>query len=138
MITATDAAWAAGFIDGEGHFRLGFTANSSSPFTTVLQVSQIVPEPLLLLQEWFGGAVNHSPSRPIYVYSAQGSNLDRLLASVTPYLRVKQRQAETMAEMRTALRSHPRGKSLSWEQIDRRIRLITKMNDLNRRVPDVR
>lgn len=61
MSKATEYAWAAGFIDGEG----SFLPNSSSgrPF---LAVTQVNPEALFRLQRLMGGVVKGPYSPPAH------------------------------------------------------------------------
>lgn len=48
MIIETDAAWAAGFLDGEGCFSIRVAGDSFHP---IVEASQVDPRPLLKLQQ---------------------------------------------------------------------------------------
>lgn len=55
--TAEDIAWAAGFLEGEGHFRRNFSSKDhyGSEYVAAAQVNI---EPLEKLQELFGGSIS--------------------------------------------------------------------------------
>ena len=48
--TDVDIAWAAGFLEGEGHFDLGNQSKRAS-------ATQVTQEPLIRLQDLFGGSL---------------------------------------------------------------------------------
>lgn len=85
-------AWAAGFIDGEGCFYAGVTSRGRTQAR--LQVGQNDRFALELLQELFGcGSIY--VSRDTHVWTVgKGSDLQRVIERVLPYLVVKRRQAE--------------------------------------------
>lgn len=55
--TDVDIAWAAGFLEGEGHFRRSSSARNRHG-TEEVSAGQVNPEPLYRLQEFFGGGIN--------------------------------------------------------------------------------
>lgn len=61
--TIRDLEWAAGFLEGEGCFRVGYTHSHQSRSETVT-VTQVNIVPLLKLQEIFGGTVYDRGSQP--------------------------------------------------------------------------
>lgn len=73
----TDIAWAAGFIEGEGHMR------SRGCRSSEITVSQLTKEPILKLQKLFGGHVSQQNSfhpkdratklKSLWVWRASGS-----------------------------------------------------------------
>lgn len=55
--TEVDIAWVAGFLEGEGHFRRSFSTNDRFG-TEEASAGQVNPEPLVRLQEFFGGSIH--------------------------------------------------------------------------------
>jgi single-strand DNA-binding protein len=92
-----DLAWAAGFLDGEGHF--GIRASSKqgypAPFIEAGQVHS--PEPIFRLQELFGGGVKQRRRTgfdSIWVWSLHGGEpCRRALPQLLPHLTVKRAEA---------------------------------------------
>jgi hypothetical protein len=92
-ISETDAAWAAGFLDGEAY--LGIRRHRRDQYlnhSLVVSVDQNVVDPLDKLQSLFGGAVWRG--RGIWRWSATTKNAFKALESTLPYLTVKKEQAE--------------------------------------------
>jgi hypothetical protein len=93
-----DLAWAAGFIDGEGCInitkRYAKYNNGGKLYHSIsLSANQISKEPLLKLQEMFGGKVravkpvgNRRPSFAWIIYTKAARDA---LALMLPYLKVK-------------------------------------------------
>lgn len=101
----TDAAWAAGFFDGEGTININvFQKSGPKRFMYYIGASQVRKEPLEKLRDLFGGTI-HSyehkgrPGRPYSVWRL-GSSLLILnaLQHMIPYLMVKQSEAELMIQ----------------------------------------
>lgn len=95
-----EIAWAAGFVDGEGHF--GYRRRSGERGTPVFCVSQVRPEPLerlarvLGLGRVLGPYLNNSPnSQPYYRIEIQGFRVtQQVIAILWNYLSFpKQEQA---------------------------------------------
>jgi hypothetical protein len=94
-----DYAWAAGFIDGEGH--IGTRLNTSNTYQISIQVHQKGTEPLDRLQKIFGGKVYTQHSKPgIYKWSIQKRQLVLdTIDKLWPYLtEVKRAQATKARE----------------------------------------
>jgi hypothetical protein len=104
--TPVELAWAAGFLDGEGNFRVQSTSRTRGSLSNarlVLWASacQTVEEPLLRLQRLFGGSVvARTPTltqlgvKPLWEWRVSG--LERVQAAIVamwPYFSVKRQQA---------------------------------------------
>jgi enoyl reductase-like protein len=87
-----DVAWAAGFLDGEGHFG----ARSNGPALEAVQVK--TDAPLRRLQRLFGGSITkRGGDHPAFVWRLHGQADTRLaLLMLIPHLVVKRREAEVL------------------------------------------
>jgi hypothetical protein len=102
MSRATDIAWAAGFIDGEGclsltkTYRAGERDHLRQPR---VQVTQVNRKPIDRLQELFGGKVYDDRARKtssgnqIYVWEESGKALIPVLNEIIPHLVLKKQEA---------------------------------------------
>lgn len=104
-MTEVDLAWAAGFIDGEGCINITkryakyHQGNGGKLYHSVsLSANQISKEPLLKLQEMFGGKIratkpigNRRPSFGWIIYTKAARDA---LALMLPYFRVKGTEAK--------------------------------------------
>jgi hypothetical protein len=86
------AAWAAGFFEGEGSFRLN---NGRTPS---LQANQVDREPLERLQRILGGTLNgpYGPygkntggRKPYYYWQVTGEEAKAAMRRMEPYLSVR-------------------------------------------------
>jgi hypothetical protein len=131
----TDAAWAAGFLDGEGSF--GIYMGPTGWIKVTVQAAQVSNIPLLKLQEMFGGYIipinrrRTARERDAFKWHlAKTSDLHFFLDAVTPYLVLKKAQAELI---RVAL-NHPKANNngIPEELLRERIALCEQMHALNR------
>lgn len=89
----------AGFIDGEGCISITRrNKNRRSGYTLTLSASQLDPKPLYRLQQVFGGSLKqykhkNSNSRPYYMWSVSSQKAVLAIATLLPYLLVKNEQA---------------------------------------------
>lgn len=103
-------AWAAGFLDGEGHFGVSITRRR---IQVSVQASQTSPEPLVRLQETFGGSVRSvRPSAgvrsEVWTWGAWGATAYRdIVPRLLPYLTVKRDRASEVLKL--AQLTKPRG-----------------------------
>src|SRR5262245_15378717 len=84
VLADTDIAWAAGFLEGEGHF----SGDGRSP---QVEATQNNSSPLLKLRELFGGSVRpdywlQRRDKETYIWRACGSNARRCIDLIYPYL----------------------------------------------------
>lgn len=134
----TELAWAAGFLDGEGHFGLArqggkhrITDDARQPF---IKATQVVPEPLEKLKAMFGGTVNArgtktSTGKTAYDWTIRsGVRVREVVPLIEPYLIVKREQALIVLEFASKMRIKGTGSyALSEEEKEWRRTLITKM-----------
>jgi hypothetical protein len=103
-----DISYLAGFFDGEGCIL--FTAT----FAPKLAVTQVNPEPLLLLGHALGGTIIKRPvrnGRPWFVWQLTGrATVTKALQSLLPHLTVKRREARMMLRGLRELQPATRGR----------------------------
>lgn len=95
-----DAAWAAGFFDGEGCIRCE-RRKSNGAFYMSITATQAVLEPLQKLIDMFGGDLQYQKregKEHIISWRAHGGTAESALRSMLPYLTVKRTQAELAIE----------------------------------------
>ena len=134
---ATDAAWLAGIIDGEGSIILDRGLPGSVTLRPVVTVGSSTPVILKKIVKITGvGAVRptrrkEERGKPMFHWSVSCSLASRALAPIIPYLVLKDRQA------RLALRveNRPRGRvsgGLTVRQRAQRQRWFLQMKEFNR------
>jgi len=97
MLTPNEkTAWAAGFFDGEGcvHINPTLKYGRLSGYSFCVSVAQTRTEPLMLLQELFGGYLTERKTgithkKRVWVWTLHGADCARFLEKVLPALRVK-------------------------------------------------
>ncbi len=89
-----DLAWAAGFLEGEGHFGI----NSPTARCAVIQATQVNQEPLLQLRKVFGGSLNARKPRnnqtPYFEWKVSGARARGIM--MTLYLLLSQKRRESI------------------------------------------
>jgi len=132
FLTETEAAYIAGFIDGEGTFNVLRTAQR---FLVEMSVGQIDRRPLDFLMEKMGGTlcqVQPRPGtnkRPLWVYKlASGRRFDFYVPQLLPFLVLKRRKAELGLELRARIRAKPRIrlKARCGEEWDARMAIVQR------------
>lgn len=104
-------AWAAGFLDGEGYFRVRGN-------WVEISVSQVNPMPLIRLAQVFGCGRVHPVKkyrthvRQPWVWSIYGDNARRAAELTLPHLIVKKVEAEAIVAARKYPGNTALGKSL--------------------------
>lgn len=139
-------AWFAGFFDADGS--VGISAPPTRPHELYARVWQVVPEPLELFKERFGGAiqVQHQETgtkRTVWVWSIRGRRVGAFLEDIYPYLVVKRDRVGLALEFRDRClygdlkmntgRGTPRTKAFNAEVRERRDLVKEAMHTLNRR-----
>lgn len=142
MTSATEAAYLAGIIDGEGHVgahcqRAGTGGRRSDSWVAFVSVSNTDRRLLDWLADRFGGAVTPVKpgtllSKPSWLWKREGRSAEPLLRAALPYLVLKREQADAaLAILDTAenvgRRGHPP------EVVELRRSLASRLRDLNRR-----
>ena len=121
------AAWAAGFIDGEGH--ISIVKRNPYGFAVRVTVAQQVRLPLDKLQELFGGTVKFQASQGrhgMWIWLLQGTReLQHALSTLMPHLVLKQEEAAIALRMveRLASSSNPRSNGHTAKELALRMEL---------------
>lgn len=94
--TDTDLAWAAGFIDGEGHIGINMAGDSTQ---MAVSVSNTDLRSIKRFAELFGGKLHYTTpgtggKRPVHYWRAAGHGAAGVLRQVYPYLVIKKEQAD--------------------------------------------
>jgi len=92
----TELAYLAGYLDGEGCFRVANTA--------IVSVSNTYPWTLVILQQYFGGHIRlhtraNKVHRTCYEWAVCGSKARSCITTLIPYLWEKREQAELILEI---------------------------------------
>lgn len=140
-VSSTEAAYAAGFFDGEGYAAVESRKGPKGRMTYRgrITASQIDPAPLLWLQARFGGSVRPHSSvpnqRPVWRWEASAVFMDRFLRIVYPYLIVKKIPVDVVMAYRAYLQTQPNPRSvgLTDQQVHERSRFNQRTRLANRR-----
>ena len=138
-ITDAEAAYIAGFVDGEGTINVLRTAKKR--FLAELSIGQIDPRPLVWIKEICGGAgsnvrvyvyKNRPTSKPIWLWAVQGEKFDQIIEKILPYLIVKKDKAEIAIKMRELIKGKGAGGSaLLADELMHRMRLVSQSKELS-------
>ncbi len=134
-IAATDCAYAAGILDGEGTIGVSIRGSSLCVMVEVWNTDSRLAK---WLQERFGGMppyvrLNNSfCAKPLHRWALFGSASLSFLQSIQPYLVLKQQQCALCLELLTEL-SPGKGKRLTDNQRQRISEIHTAMRMLNKR-----
>ena len=89
-MTSEEAAWVAGFLEGEGY--CGITKNGKG-YSIKLAVEQKFPRPLEEIQKLTGsGRLNKLNGRDAYRLAFRKDEIPAVVESVLPFLRYKEEQ----------------------------------------------
>ena len=120
IIKDTEAAYIAGFFDGEGWIGINKrTSGGYSHFALMVGAGQCDPRPLLFIQERFGGriSVGRKPGTHIFhtwvVYSRVAESF---LRCVEKYLIHKREQCEVAISYRGFVNKRSKGNHLSLDE----------------------
>lgn len=102
--TLVDIAWAAGFLEGEGHFRRSFGSRDHYG-TEYVAAAQVNLEPLLRLQELFGGSISTKNRTKwglgyIYQWQVSGHRARVVMKAVAPHLSLRRSEQVRKASLR--------------------------------------
>lgn len=142
VLASTDAAWAAGFLDGEGAFQVQTRNQGRCKTRFVVAAHQVARAPLARLQGLWGGRIGAPATpvgnrRPVYEWTISGASAAAFIRSIRPYLQVKGPQADLMLKY-AALpgafdKGTPAGRGLSDEGMRQRRAISEAVRQLNRR-----
>lgn len=110
-MTELDLAYIAGLIDGEGYIGItrvlatGGYGMKSPRYKARFQIRMVDKTIIEYLADCFGGKAHaynsaSAKGRPMFYFHASDVMLDRLLAQVMPYLRIKKPQVIAVQEFR--------------------------------------
>jgi hypothetical protein len=140
-VTKVDAAWAAGFIDGEGHIGIhrirDRRAGSIREFrlNPRIIVGQTHRQPLDRLVEIFGHSVHvraeRAARRTFYVWEVNGARgTAAVLAAVIPYLTLKRPEAEMVMTLCRRLELWGPGRRLTPDEVAARNEIAARLCDI--------
>lgn len=90
--TVVEIAWAAGFLEGEGHFRRRVNSGLGAHGSEHASASQVHPEPLYKLQEYFGGTISKinrekwNIKNEIFVWHVSGERARVVMRTIQPFM----------------------------------------------------
>src|SRR4051794_35898564 len=118
------AAYDAGFFDGEGSIWL--QGMPDGQVQVVIAITEMVEEPLLFIQEAFGGRINH-PSVGFYILGFRVAERLPLIEAIKPWCIVKREQILLLEEYNEWL--HVRGRGNKWtpEQRTEQYEFVSRM-----------
>ena len=120
-------AWAAGFIDGDGFVSIEKSGKQSKNgyfrFTSRVEATQGIIEPLLELIDLFGGSIHTVRNQfgEYFGWRLRGESVGPVLIALLPYLKVKKRQAEIAIEFSSTVRQLQGKNGRYYPRIDRSI-----------------
>jgi hypothetical protein len=137
-LTQEQAAYIAGFFDGEGSVSCTLTkqtAKSGKVYPKwLVQVcsSQVDPRPLIWIQELIGGTLHLSQPKgpisrkPIWDWRLSNLRFDFYFPQLLPYLKVKKEKVEFALQMRALIVANKRTiSSLSHDDKSARLKIAT-------------
>lgn len=140
----TDAAWLAGFLDGEGSFQVRrYRVQGYEGFEASVSATGVEPAPLVRCQELARGNLlgpvrpSGGNARPSWVWRVKGHALTSLLEAIIPYLTLKREHATILLVMRRGTRAGARsgefGRRRATAEFEQRARIKMAINALNHR-----
>lgn len=141
-MSQTEFAWAAGFIDGEGHLGIHYRLSTKRRWVyhigdAQLSVTNTSSESLVALQKVFGGLGTILPAytrprhKPIFRWAiCRMIDIARVLLAILPYVVTKRRQTELLLAY-CASRISRRGKRHPISEIE--LSMIRELKALNKR-----
>ena len=136
-------AWAAGFLDGEGCFSIAGTGFGSGGLMIVIAAGQTRMEPLLRLQELFGGKIytaghpKKSTHRQAYIWRVASRTAAECLNKIQRYLVLKGTQTQLMLEFQDTMRGRGQRYPFPQEVLERRLMIKQQVSVLNKRGPEI-
>lgn len=137
MSEEQELAYLAGFWDGEGSFGIYWHKGSSRHFATV-QMTNTDHKIVQTFHERFGGRIHlygqkgHQNKHWHWSLNASTNKIRVFLLAMTPYLRQKKEEAETLMEFCNTISVDHKGRAVSPEVIEYRYKLAARIKDLKR------
>jgi hypothetical protein len=133
-----DAAYWAGFVDGEGCLGL-YTHNHRRQWVVVLQVANTNRGILEQLAENFGGSISTATqslpnAKPCYTWYIASQKAMRVVRTILPHLKIKTRQAELLLEAGEIVSRRRQDGAHHWTPYPHRVLEIKReLTQLNKR-----
>ena len=112
----TDIAYIAGLIDGEGYLGIKktprlYNGRVNPQYQERIQIRMVDEQAIEFITNTFGGTYHkESPhaakGRPLYCFATTDKQSVKIITTILPYLRVKNRVAETVLRLRS-LKDNP-------------------------------
>jgi hypothetical protein len=138
-MSVSDAAWLAGFLDGEGSFQITLASRRVN-FDAAVSAANTHRDALERCRELAGGSIcalgrSKSAWRQYYKWEIRGKSVTSTLHAILPYLVIKREQAEILMVLRLSSEAGARlGKSILPEhEVRWRETLKLAINALNTR-----
>ncbi len=151
---ATDLAYLAGIVDGEGSISIGnyaVTSIGTPQFTTYLSVTNTNKAMIDWLVEKFGTKsyartprqLSKNSRKPVWLWQITGDRLLHICEKIIPYIVAKRKQVEIMIQMRkTFIGRHykigQRGPKISEELLEYRKGLARELRSLHIRTASIK
>lgn len=139
MITEIDAAWAAGFFEGEGTVTIARRWNDDT-FSLRVSATGVDAAPLRRLQALWGGSLTtikghqrHLARREAWVWTLQARQAIRFLCDLGPYFASDRQIARARLAMRFQAGKPNPGAKRPPEEAERQRACFQRMRELNER-----
>lgn len=141
-----DAAWLAGFLDGEGSFMITRQRRGESCYySAAISASNTDRRLVDRCRALAGGLIVRSPMKntrwkTAYIWSVKGRLVRPLIGAVLPFLVSKRKQAENLLALRDITRNGSKSGHFGMpvktaEEVAQRHALYSQVQELNRRGP---
>jgi hypothetical protein len=135
-----EAAWLAGFLDGEGFIGISRRAGSDwGPYQPKVQIVSTNREVLERIRDWVGGGYLQAvprrygdPRKDLFVFTAAYRKGLDLIRRVRPYMHLKTQQADIFLQWYDDAASPP-GQRLPEDKRHIQDRLYYRMRELNKK-----
>ena len=132
----TELAYLAGFFDGEGCISISKRSRTAHGYGLMVSVSQLNPEPLLVLRKRFGGSISRSKDkrgfRTLVVWTIGARLALAALEEMRPYLSVKADEADVALEFQRGIDTWTDKAA----ETERRALLSEKLQEMKQRTYD--
>jgi hypothetical protein len=138
--TREEAAWLAGFLDGEGYIGISRRPRSDSgPYQPKVQITSTNREVLERIKDWVGGGYLQAvprkyedPRKDLFVFTAAYRKGLDLICRVRPYVRLKTQQVDLFLQWYNDAASPP-GQRLPEDKRHIQDHLYYRMRELNKK-----
>ncbi len=136
-----DIRYLAGLFDGEGSINVQWAKKNAKVLTLRMTVSSTDKTIIEEITDRYGGTFSSQGKpkkghRQAYRWMLYGWNAVALLDRLYKYLRIKKKVCKEALRWQNLKRGHCRQKPISEYEYKRRVKLFTKVKELNRRGED--